>query len=310
MSILPFDQLLPNITRNVFIRLRNLLEFPCLFMMMRKFTNLLKWGLILGREPQNFLGARWVPAFLNRVSEPNKRKWALRILGLSPHYFFDRDDPKYAGLPSDEFLETSFEINTNSRVEIYEKVLKNHLSADFTVLEYGCGPGFVAKAVAPHVKKVFACDISIGALACADIVNKKVNIDYILAGEEGLSAIEDTSLDAVYSFAVIQHLTDEVFEIVLDKCHQKLKNGAKIVFHIQLQDNVWKTEQDWKSDGSVTGKLKYKYGLHCFGRTKEHHRVLVEKHGFTAVEFESLRYLGNHNSSDEDSQYLLTAIKK
>jgi SAM-dependent methyltransferase len=279
-------------------------------MIMRKFGNLLKWGLILGKEPQNFLGASWIPGFLNLVPKGNKRKWALRILGLSPHYFFDRDNPKYAGMTSDEFLETSFDINSKSRVEIYEKVLKRHLRPDFTVLEYGCGPGFVAKAVSPYVDKVFACDISVGALACAGIVNKGENIEYILADENGLSGIGDSSLDSVYSFAVIQHLTDEVFEIVLDNCHQKLKNGATIVFHIQLQDKVWKTEEEWKSDESVTGKLKYKYGLHCFGRTRELHRKLVEKHGFGEVEFESLKDLGNHNSSDEDSQYLMTAVKK
>jgi SAM-dependent methyltransferase len=277
---------------------------------MRKFGNLLKWGLILGKEPQNFLGAGWIPAFLDRVPDRKKRKWALRILGLSPHYFFDRDNPKYAGMTSDEFLETSFEINSESRVEIYEKVLKKHFRPDFTVLEYGCGPGFVAKAVSPYVNKVFACDISVGALACAGIVNKGENIEYILADENGLSAIEDSSLDSVYSFAVIQHLTDEVFEIVLDNCRQKLKNGATIVFHIQLQDGVWKTEEEWRSDESVTGKLKYKYGLHCFGRTRELHQKLVEKHGFANVEFESLKDLGNHNSSDEDSQYLMTAVKK
>ncbi len=279
-------------------------------LMRRKLTNLLKWGLILGKEPQNFLGASWIPAFLNRVPAEKKRKWALRILGLSPHYFFDRDDPKYQNLSNDEFLETSFETNSKSRVVIYEKVFKPHLESGFTVLEYGCGPGFVAKAVSPYVRKVYACDISIGALACADILNNSENIEYILADENGLSAIESSSLDVVYSFAVIQHLTDEVFEIVLENCLQKLKKGGKIVFHIQLQDEVWKTEKDWRSDESIGGKIKYKYGLHCFGRTKELHQELVEKHGFEQVEFESLKELGNQNSSDEDSQYLMSAVKK
>lgn len=276
---------------------------------MRKITNLLKWGLILGKEPQNFLGARWVPAFLNRVSASKKRKWALRILGLSPHYFFDRDNPKYDQFSTDEFLEKAFANNTESRKEIYEKVLKDHLEPDFTVLEYGCGPGFVAKAVSPHVKKVFACDISIGALACAEIVNRSENIEYILADQNGLSVIEDGQIDAAYSFALVQHLTDEVFEVVLRNCHRKLKKGGNLIFHIQLEDDVWKTEDEWKTDGSIAGKLKYSYGLHCFGRSKERHLELVEKHGFSCVEFESLKRLGNDNSSDEDSQYLLTAIR-
>lgn len=278
-------------------------------MNMSKTTDVLKWFVSLGKEPQTFLGAKWILPFLNKVPEKSKRKWALRILNLSPHYFFDGDNPQFKGMGLDEYLETAFEINAESRRELYEKVFKHHLSKDLTVLEYGCGPGFLAKAIAPHVKKVYACDISVGALACARIVNKSDNIEYIVADEKGLSKIENESLDAIYSFAVIQHLTDEVFEIVLQNCQRKLKKTGQLLLHIQLQDDVWKTEEDWKSDESLKGKLKFKYGLHCFGRTMETHEELLAKHGFSIKKTEDLKHIGDPNSSETDFQFLLVAEK-
>jgi SAM-dependent methyltransferase len=276
---------------------------------MSKILNFVKWSITLGNEPQNFLGAGWIPAFLQRVPDKSKRKWALRILNLSPHYFFDGDNPAYKGMKTDEYLETVFRINAESRRDIYQKVFAKHLEKEFTVLEYGCGPGFLAKAVSPHVKKIYACDISTGVIKCAEILNKGENIEYLVANNEGLSKIKDESLDAVISFAVIQHLTDEIFELVLENCRRKLKKDGKIIFHIQLNDDVWKPEAHWKADTSLKGKLKYKYGLHCFGRTKENHEEIISKHGFSVEEFESLKDLQNPNSSDADSQFLVVARK-
>ena len=276
---------------------------------MVKVLNLVKWSITLGNKPQNFLGAKWIPAFLNKVPEKSKRKWALRILNLSPHYFFDGDNPLYENMKTDEYLETVFKLNAESRRDIYQKVLKKYLESNFTVLEYGCGPGFLAKAVSPFVKKVYACDISIGAITCAEILNNADNIEYLTADNIGLVKIKDESLDAIFSFAVIQHLTDEVFELVLKNSRRKLKKGGMIIFHIQLDDEIWKSEEDWKADTSLTGKLKFKYGLHCFGRTKERHEELISKHGFSIKEFESLTDLENPNSSDADSQFLVVAHK-
>lgn len=276
---------------------------------MSKLFDLAKWSLTLGSEPQNFLGAKWIPAFLKRIPEKSKRKWALRILNMSPHYFLDGDNPKFATMSLDEYLDEVYRLLSESRRQIYRQILKSHLKKEYIILEYGCGPGFIAKAVSPNVNKVFACDISTGALACGEIINKSENIEYVVADEKGLSVIKDESLDAIYSFAVIQHITDEVFEIVLENCRKKLKKGGKLILHIQLEDEVWKTEDEWKTDESLKGKLKYKYGLHCFGRTKERHEELVSKYGFINIEFEDLTDFTNENSSQDDSQKLLIARK-
>jgi len=255
---------------------------------MNKLLNVLKWSVTLGREPQSFLGAGWIPAFLKRVPGPKKRLWALRILSLSPHYFFDGENTDYKGMRTSEYLEAVFRINADSRVEIYEKLLRSELEKDFVVIDYGCGPGFLAKATAPHVRKIYALDISAGALECARILNSEPNIEYILADESGLDSIPDILADAVYSFAVVQHLGHEALEEMLAVCRRKLRPGGKLLLHIQLSDEIWSTEEDWKSDRTLKGKIKNRYGLHCFGRSEEEYRELISNAGFDNIELRPL----------------------
>lgn len=268
-----------------------------------------KWGLTLGSEPQNFLGAKWVKKVLDRAPASRKHIWALRLLSLSPHYFINPDAPEYKGMKTDEYLEKVFQVCADSRVKIYDQILKGRFQQNDTVLDYGCGPGFLAKAVSPHVAKIYACDISTGALACAKVLNAAANLEYVVADADGLGRIEDESLDAVFSFAMVQHLSDEVFEMVLENCRRKLKPGGRLILHIQMIDDVWRTEDAWKKDSSVKGKLKFRYGLHCFGRTEETHRELIAKHGFGDIGVENLSDIVTENFDDVCSQSLLTATK-
>jgi len=252
---------------------------------MSKSFKSLKYALTLGSDPQNFLGKWWIPSVLKKIPESKRRMWALRVLSLSPHYFFG-DDPGEKTL--DENLEVRYRDGLRSREKICGLVLSDVLKESDVVLDYGCGPGFLAVNVAKLVKTIYACDISAGALTCAEIINPASNLAYVRADEAGMLTIPDASIDAAYSFAVIQHLTDETFERVLANCKDKVKTGGKLVLHIQLSDEIWKTEDEWKADTSMKGKLKFRYGLHCFGRTAEHHRELVEKHGFTDIRIEPL----------------------
>lgn len=246
---------------------------------MRKF-DIAKWTLTLGSGSQNFLGARWVEPFLKRVPDAKKRIWALRILSLSPHYFLDPENPKYKEMSSTEYLEQMFRESVDSRKDIFENLIRPHIRASDTVMEYGCGPGFIAKETAGFAQKVFACDISSGVLACARILNSAPNLTFVQANEDGLAIVADETLDAIYSVAVIQHLSNEIFEIVLKNCESKLRKGGKLILHIQLTDDVWKSEEEWKSDSTLRGKMKLKYGLHCFGRTEQQHEEIIEKFRF------------------------------
>ena len=277
---------------------------------MNKILNLLKWGATLGKEPQNFLGASWIQSFLKRVPSSKKRIWALRILSLSPHYFINPDQPEFKGLSNDEYLEKAFQIATDSRRKINDHILNPYLKPDDAVLDYGCGPGFLAKAVSTHVRSVHALDISSGVLACSQILNAAPNIEYITAAENGLKTIADESIDVIYSFAVAQHLTDEILDSVLENCRKKLKPNGLLFLHIQLQQQGWRTEDDWKSDQSVQGKIKYRYGLHCFWRTEEKYLEMVANHGFGDAKIKPVKNLIVEDFDDIYHQHLLTARKK
>jgi SAM-dependent methyltransferase len=276
---------------------------------MKRLLNIAKWGITLGAEPQTFLGAKWIRTVLDRVPKSKKRLCALRLLSLSPHYFLRPEGPEFQGLSDEQHLEKGYEESLESRIRIYDLILKGRVQPDNVLIDYGCGPGFLSAAVSPHVKKIYACDISTGALACAGVINAADNVEYLLATAEGLSRIEDGSVDVVISFAMVQHLSDEIFEVVLENCRRKLKQGGKILFHIQMTNDLWKTEDEWRNDTSIKGRLKLRYGLYCFGRSEESHRELVAKHGFGNIVVEDLAKMVPDNLDAVRSQGLLTATK-
>ncbi len=224
--------------------------------------------------------------------------------------FLDADDPKYSGYSKSEYLETGFENCRISREKIFDQILANQISADDCVLDYGCGPGFLSRVLAKKTERVFAADISGGVLECARILNNAPNIQYLTADDNGLAGLPDGSIDAVVSIAMIQHISDEILTMVLENCRQKLRDGGKLIAHVALFDDVWKTENDWRSDVSLKGKLKYQYGLHCFGRDEISLIEFVENHGFGDVKITPISDIVTENFDDICSQHLLTAKKR
>ena len=63
------------------------------------------------------------------------------------------------------------------------------------------------------------------------------------------------------------------------------------------------------ADDSVKGKIKYRYGLHCFGRSKEDYENMFGKQGFEIVEFEALAEMGFEDAESVEGQFLLTLKK-
>ncbi len=269
----------------------------------------IKWNLTLGREPQTFLGAKWIEKILERIPESKKRLWALRFVSMSPHYFIS-EIPEYRKMSKEQVLESSFQSVRQSRIDICNKLLNKHFQVSNIVLDYGCGPGFIANVVSENVKKVYAVDISVGAIACAKILNGAENIQYLRADNEGLRKISNNSIDVVYSFAVAQHLKDEVLNEVLRNCHQKLKTGGKLLLHIQMTNEIWKTQEDCAKDASIKGKIKYQYDLHCFGRSEEKYLEIVGSQGFENCSLEEFKGFDAQYDEELKSQRLLIAYKK
>ena len=243
---------------------------------------------------QNFLGARWVERFVANSPAAAREQVALRFLSLSPHYFYARD------------VHSEDTRNRQSRQSLADQLIVPHLTPQTRVLDYGCGPGYLASAVAGRADEVHAVDISRGVLACARALNGRPNITFQTPDEFRAAG---TRVDLAYSFAVIQHLRTEVLHDVLDRLAEAVRPGGTLLLHFAVPDQVqWRTEPQWRADESLANRAKLRYALNCFGRSPAEMSDLVTERGFTDV---TVRPLSGDitvpGDADIPNQHLLTA---
>lgn len=241
---------------------------------------------------QNFLGARWVERVVDGVPESVRERTALRFLALSPHYFYDRD------------LAAEAARNRRSRQVLADEVVAPHLPPGARVLDYGCGPGYLAAAVAGRAAQVTAVDISRGVLACARVLNGRPNITYQTPAEFRAGGGQ---VDLAYSFAVIQHLRTPVLEQVMAVLAAAVRPGGTVLLHFAMAENGYRTEADWLADGSLAGRVRLRYGLNCFARSAAEMTDLVTRAGFSGAVVEPLGGRIAIPGDDIPDQYLLTA---
>jgi len=240
---------------------------------------------------QNFLGARWVERVVDSSPALVRERVALRFLSFSPHYFFDPD------------IQGESARNRQSRQILADELIAPYLTSRTRVLDYGCGPGYLAVAVAEKAAHVDAVDISCGVLACARVLNARPNIRYQTPAELAGNAMADVA----YSFAVVQHLRTETLEQVLSLLAAAMRPGAALLLHFAVPDQVWRTEGQWLSDRSLAGRTKLRYGLNCFGRSAAEMADLVARNGFTDVTVRPLSGSITLPCDDVQDQHLLTA---
>ena len=122
-----------------------------------------------------------------------------------------------------------------------------------------------------------------------------------------IADIGDATIDLVYSVAVAQHLTDSVLEHVLDTLRRKLKPAGRLLLHIVLDAEGWRTEEEWRRDVSIAGRLKLKYGLNCFTRSEKRVREMLEAAGFGSIVVQPMRDLCPEPFDDVCTQHLVCA---
>ena len=223
---------------------------------------------------QNFLGARWVECLVDNTPAKVRDRLALRLLSLSPHYFYNRD------------IHSEDQRNRRSRRALADALIAPHLKKTMTVLDYGCGPGYMAYAVADRARHVYAVDISRGVLACAKALNGRPNVTFLTPPEVRQ---EMETVDLAYSFAVVQHLRADVLLDVLGLIANRLRPDGVLLLHFAVpSQGGWRTEKEWAVDKSVVGRAKLRYGLNSFGRSADEMEALVSSCGFTDVLVQSL----------------------
>lgn len=274
---------------------------------LKKAISVLTWA-IASSGPQVFLGAPWVRASLKMAPRRWKRRLALEFLAMSPHYFYRNESNQ--SLSRREFLESEWLRNVASRQILIDCLVQEHVGPDSIILDYGCGPGFLAAAASKYAKNVIACDISDGVLACASILNQAPNIRYVQVNPQGTIDLPPESIDVVYSFAVIQHIDDAVFAAVLAELHRLAKVDAVVVCHIVLQGAAnWKLEAEWKSDKSLKGRAKLLLGLNCFARFAEDATRLITSAGFSAPDISKVSCQGMQDDIEGQHLFLFRKLR-
>ena len=89
-----------------------------------------------------------------------------------------------------------------------------------------------------------------------------------------------------------------------------MRPGASLLLHFAVPDQVWRTEGQWRSDTSLAGRVKMRYGLNCFGRSAAEMAELVARHGFTDVTIRPLSGSITVPCDDVQDQHLLTARRR
>lgn len=233
-----------------------------------------------GFKDQNFLGSPLIPFLFKLTPKKYRRSLALRLIGISPHYFIYQYTTRYpATMSRKEILEAEHRRNSSSRSQICEKILKRWLQPHMDVLDFGCGLGYLAREAAKYSKNVVAVDVSCGVIACAKELNSSSNISYYVNDGKCLSMLDGSTIDLIYSFAVVQHLSEELFEGILKEFFRVLKPQGKVICHITLSDQPF-TKSEHKINSFVTRFIKKRILLDMHLRTLEDVRQKIIKAGF------------------------------
>ena len=193
--------------------------------------------VVASSKDHAFLDRAWVPHLLRLCPRNQRRQLALHLLALSPHYWIYQWTNKYpARFSRNDVLEHEYQRNADSRRQLCDLVLRQFLRPEMAVLDFGCGPGFLARWASEYVAHIVASDVSRGVVACAGELNSAPNLDYVTNGVSDLRNVQNSSIDLAYSFAVFQHLHKEQTRAFLNEFARVLKPGGQGVCHTILKD--------------------------------------------------------------------------
>jgi ubiquinone/menaquinone biosynthesis C-methylase UbiE len=155
---------------------------------------------------------------------------------------------------------------------------------DSVVLDLGAGIGRIARAVAPHCRRVILVDASGVMLRRArEHLASMPNTEFVKTSGRSLSSIESASVDLAYSFLVLQHIEREDVIAYLDDLNRVLAPGAIFRFQIpNLSDPNQVAMYVRYATGTPTkspGRMRY--------YTREELHILLPRLGFVIDSIES-----------------------
>lgn len=101
-------------------------------------------------------------------------------------------------------------------------------------LDFGCGAGRLTQGLAvAGFEKVIAVDVSAAMIAmAADTVTDPARCQFLVNDRADLVAVDDASVDFVYSCRVLQHMPPELAEGYIREFFRVARPGAPVVFQL------------------------------------------------------------------------------
>lgn len=105
------------------------------------------------------------------------------------------------------------------------------LRMDMKFLDFGCGPGRIAKTVAPNVAEYVGVDVSGGFIAMAREYHKHYkNVSFFKCEATNLKILEDNIFDYIYERLVFIHIPKKWIVGYFPEFSRVLKPGALLNF--------------------------------------------------------------------------------
>lgn len=164
-------------------------------------------------------------------------------------------------------------IHPKHQILQYEKFFLNNIKAKDTILDIGCGNGFLAHAISQKASKVIGIDISKKNIEFAKKRFNKENIDYIFGDATNHQFKE--KFDAIILSNVLEHIENRTDFLI------KIKNIApKLLIRVPMLN------RDWLSVYKKELHMEYRLdNTHFIEYTKESFQDEMTKAGLKVEHF-------------------------
>jgi len=190
--------------------------------------------VLLGDEPPMSIEDRCSEQDLEKLFEHIQRTW--QELGDT--------EPHWSVVIAEEYRQANIQANKDAFYRTGEQHVaqlvgsldRNHVQhGGFrTCLDYGCGVGRITRHLSTRFEQVFAYDISLSHLRCAEDYLKQENVANVVLNQiKRVREIESLpKVDVAYSMLVLQHNPPPVIAFIVEGLIRALNPGGVAFFQI------------------------------------------------------------------------------